>query len=76
MPERSGVDSSLDRAIGVGRRVGLSIRAELWIFGTEDVRIGPATVNFPPPEGKKPDAVHTLQTTKESAHLYRYVNGL
>ena len=34
---------------------------------------GPATVNFPPPEGKKPDAVHTLQTTKESALLYRYI---
>lgn len=32
---------------------------------------GPSTVNYPPPEGKKPDAVHTLQTTKESAHLYR-----
>lgn len=34
-------------------------------------RQGPSTVNYPPPEGKKPDAVHTLQTTKESAHLYR-----
>ena len=33
---------------------------------------GPGTVNYPPPEGKNPDAVHTLQTTKESAHLYRY----
>ena len=32
---------------------------------------GPSTVNYPPPGGKKPDAVHTLQTTKESAHLYR-----
>ncbi|KAI9757936.1 MAG: 26S proteasome regulatory subunit 6A [Chaenotheca gracillima] len=35
---------------------------------------GPATQSFPPPQGKKPDAVHTLQTTKESAHLYR-LNG-
>ncbi|KAI9872319.1 MAG: hypothetical protein M1830_001779 [Pleopsidium flavum] len=35
---------------------------------------GPATVNSPPPEGKKPDAVHTLQTKKESALLYR-LNG-
>ncbi|KAL9077459.1 MAG: hypothetical protein Q9161_000304 [Pseudevernia consocians] len=35
---------------------------------------GPGTVNYPPPEGKNPDAVHTLQTTKESAHLYR-LNG-
>jgi peroxisomal enoyl-CoA hydratase 2 len=32
---------------------------------------GPATINFPTPEGKKPDAVHTLQTTKEAALLYR-----
>jgi len=35
---------------------------------------GPSTVNFPPPEGKKPDAVYTLQTTPESALLYR-LNG-
>jgi hypothetical protein len=35
--------------------------------------IGPATVNFPPPEGKKPDAVHVVQTNLETAHLYRYV---
>lgn len=33
---------------------------------------GPATVNFPPPEGKKPDVVVSHQTTKESALLYRY----
>jgi hypothetical protein len=35
--------------------------------------IGPATVNFPPPEGKKPDAVHVVQTDLETALLYRYV---
>ncbi|MCJ1419623.1 hypothetical protein MMC32_005979 [Xylographa parallela] len=35
---------------------------------------GPSTTNFPPPEGKKPDAVYTLQTTPESALLYR-LNG-
>ncbi len=34
---------------------------------------GPATENFPPPKGKKPDAVVSHQTTKESALLYRYV---
>ena len=34
--------------------------------------IGPSTVNFPPPQNRKPDATHTLQTTPESAHLYRY----
>ena len=32
---------------------------------------GPSSVNFPPPKGKKPDAVHELQLTKETAHLYR-----
>ncbi|KAA6415864.1 MAG: peroxisomal dehydratase [Lasallia pustulata] len=35
---------------------------------------GPSTVNYPPPEGKKPDAVHTLQISEEAAHLYR-LNG-
>ena len=35
------------------------------------MEVGPSTVNYPPPARKKPDAVHTLQTTKESAHLYR-----
>ena len=34
---------------------------------------GPSTVNYPPPEGNKPDAVYTHQTTAESALLYRYV---
>ena len=35
---------------------------------------GPATENFPSPQGKKPDAVVSHQTTAESALLYRYVN--
>ncbi|KAH8662879.1 HotDog domain-containing protein [Tricladium varicosporioides] len=35
---------------------------------------GPATQNFPPPEGKKADAVVSHQTTAESALLYR-LNG-
>lgn len=34
---------------------------------------GPATQNFPPPQGKKPDVVVSHQTTKESALLYRYI---
>jgi len=34
---------------------------------------GPATENFPPPQGKKPDVVVEHQTTKESALIYRYV---
>jgi hypothetical protein len=33
---------------------------------------GPATENFPPPKGKKPDAVVSHQTTPESALLYRH----
>jgi len=35
---------------------------------------GPASQNFPPPEGKKPDFVVSHQTTAESALLYR-LNG-
>lgn len=35
---------------------------------------GPATQSFPPPKGKKPDAVVTHQTTAESALLYRYLS--
>ncbi|KAJ5215118.1 hypothetical protein N7468_010797 [Penicillium chermesinum] len=35
---------------------------------------GPSTENFPPPEGKAPDAVHVVQTSPETAHLYR-LNG-
>lgn len=36
------------------------------------VNLGPSTVNFPPPEGKAPDATHVIQSTNETAHLYRY----
>lgn len=35
---------------------------------------GPSTTNYPIPKGRKPDAVHTVQTSKETAHLYRFVN--
>lgn len=35
---------------------------------------GPSTVNYPPPQGKEPDAVYVVQTTKETALLYR-LNG-
>ncbi|KAI9897546.1 hypothetical protein N3K66_007402 [Trichothecium roseum] len=35
---------------------------------------GAATVNFPPPKGKQPDATLEHQTTRESALLYR-LNG-
>jgi len=33
---------------------------------------GPATENFPPPKGRRPDAVVSHQTNKESALLYRF----
>lgn len=32
---------------------------------------GPAAVNYNPPQGKEPDATYEVQTTAESAHLYR-----
>ncbi|QKX57306.1 uncharacterized protein TRUGW13939_04418 [Talaromyces rugulosus] len=35
---------------------------------------GPSTVNYPPPQGKKPDAVSVDQTSFETALLYR-LNG-
>ncbi|KAK0663764.1 Peroxisomal hydratase-dehydrogenase-epimerase [Lasiodiplodia hormozganensis] len=35
---------------------------------------GPKTVNYPPPEGKKPDATFVQKTNAETAHLYR-LNG-
>ncbi|KAL1986227.1 hypothetical protein VTN96DRAFT_6742 [Rasamsonia emersonii] len=35
---------------------------------------GPSTVNYPPPEGKTPDVVFSVQTGPETAHLYR-LNG-
>ena len=54
----------------MGRKVGYDNS----LGGDEKLTVGqgPATVNFPPPGGKKPDAVHTLQTTKEAALLYRH----
>ncbi|KAF7164833.1 hypothetical protein CNMCM5623_009260 [Aspergillus felis] len=35
---------------------------------------GPSTPNYPPPEGRKPDATHEVQTTPETPLLYR-LNG-
>ncbi|KAJ5294811.1 hypothetical protein PENANT_c014G01382 [Penicillium antarcticum] len=35
---------------------------------------GPSTVNFAPPKGKAPDATHVIQSSMETAHLYR-LNG-
>ncbi|EAU36260.1 conserved hypothetical protein [Aspergillus terreus NIH2624] len=35
---------------------------------------GPKAVNYPPPEGRKPDAVHVVQSTPETPLLYR-LNG-
>lgn len=48
-------------------------RAETLSFKYLIVLLGPATVNFPPPEGKKPDAISVTQLTPSSAHLYRLV---
>lgn len=43
-----------------------------WMIGSYADRItGPKTVNYPAPEGKKPDAEYIYQTNAESAHLYR-----
>lgn len=36
--------------------------------------LGPKTVNYPPPEGRAPDATFIQETNAESAHLYR-LNG-
>lgn len=35
---------------------------------------GPSSASYPPPRGKNPDAVYVVQTTPETAHLYR-LNG-
>ena len=52
----------------VNENLDSSIREELtW-------RAGPPTINYPPPEGRKADAVHVMQTNAESALLYRYQN--
>ena len=65
---------SLDRAIGADRRVSNGSFYEN--CKKVDDGTGPATMSFPPPEGKKPDLVHTFQTTAESALLYRHVDLL
>src|SRR5690242_11110193 len=36
--------------------------------------LGPKTINYPPPEGRTPDATYTHPTNPESALLYR-LNG-
>lgn len=33
--------------------------------------LGPSTMNYAPPQGKSPDATHVIQSTMETAHLYR-----
>lgn len=33
---------------------------------------GPKTINYPPPEGKKPDVTHKTVLSNEAASLYRY----
>jgi peroxisomal enoyl-CoA hydratase 2 len=53
------------RAIGMGFFVGQ---------GNWGGPKGPKTVNYPPPEGKQPDAVYEHPISAEAAHLYR-LNG-
>lgn len=38
---------------------------------TEMISSGPSSASYPPPRGKNPDAVYVVQTTPETAHLYR-----
>jgi peroxisomal enoyl-CoA hydratase 2 len=38
------------------------------------VRLGPKTLNFPPPEGRRPDASFVFATSPSQALLYR-ING-
>jgi peroxisomal enoyl-CoA hydratase 2 len=68
------------RAVGMSFFVGQGnwngpkgkISTMAWMIGSYADRItGPKTVNYPPPEGKKPDAEYIYQTNAESAHLYR-----
>lgn len=41
----------------------------------KEYRVGPKTETFPPPEGKKPDAVYENPTNEETAALYRLNGG-
>ncbi|KAK4983037.1 hypothetical protein LTR66_008983 [Elasticomyces elasticus] len=57
-----GTDNVYSRAVGMTFVVGQ---------GNWGGPKGPKTINYPPPEGKKPDAVSVHKTNAESAHLYR-----
>jgi hypothetical protein len=71
--------SSLDKAIGVGRRVKPEITTHKipWSLAKEladmsrGILLGPASVNYPPPTDREPDAVIIIRTNQETAHLYR-----
>ncbi|KAI5255744.1 Thioesterase/thiol ester dehydrase-isomerase [Aureobasidium subglaciale] len=54
------------RAVGMSFFVGQ---------GNWDGPKGPKTVNYPPPEGKKPDAEYVYQTNAESAHLLKLLGN-
>ena len=68
-----GVCFTLGKEGGADRKV-LEDSTALEIIA--DCEAGPATINYPPPEGKQPDASHVQQTTAESAHLYRFARAL
>lgn len=61
----AGTGEVYTRAVGAGFFVGQ---------GNWGGPKGPKNPNFPPPEGKQPDAIYEHPTTAESAHLYR-LNG-
>jgi peroxisomal enoyl-CoA hydratase 2 len=70
------VDSSSDREDGADQRV--SGRNEALVRESKELiqmsHLGPKNANYDPPKGKSPDATYTLQSTPESALLYR-LNG-
>jgi len=54
--------------------VQLDVSPKALVELTHSLRTGPKTVNYPPPQNKAPDASVALQTTNETALLYR-LNG-
>ena len=70
---------SLDERVGRGERLnGLYQTGLNWtepdVYANTTIIPGPKTVNYPPPQGKQPDATYAFRTTPETALLYR-LNG-
>lgn len=49
----------------------IAVHLNLRVYSMSDRIAGPKAVNYPPPEGRKPDAVHVVQSTPETPLLYR-----